>query len=161
MSYPPLTDPDNPRRTWTHPCKCTLVAHESCLLQWIQTSQGNASRAPNALKCPQCASTYELESDNPIILRILSSGNKSLQMMGRLFTVFSVSTVVAIFGTGESTESTRLSQRLNRPYRDLYHQYRLWSICSTRISWEGVSPAMSILRSLTHFSSWLECTTCC
>ena len=95
------SDPEDPPRTWTHPCKCTLVAHESCLLQWIQTSQANPSRADNALKCPQCGSTYELESDNPFVLRVLDSANKALSVMGRVVTVTSVSAIAATFGTGK------------------------------------------------------------
>ncbi|EGO28675.1 hypothetical protein SERLADRAFT_366371 [Serpula lacrymans var. lacrymans S7.9] len=98
--------PEDPPRPWTHPCNCTLVAHESCLLQWIQTSQQNRSRAPNALKCPQCGSAYELESDNPWILRLLDSGNKALSLMGRMVTVASVTSIVVSFGAGIYIVST-------------------------------------------------------
>ncbi|KAG2357741.1 hypothetical protein BDR07DRAFT_1452965 [Suillus spraguei] len=90
--------PEDPPRAWTHPCKCTLVAHESCLLQWIQTSQQNLSRAPNALKCPQCSSVYELESENPLILRILDTANKGLSTMGKVVTIASVTVVVVSLG---------------------------------------------------------------
>lgn len=92
--------PDDPPRAWTHPCKCTLIAHESCLLQWIQTSQQNRSRAPNALKCPQCGSVYELESDNPVILRLLDAANRGLSTMGKIVTIASVTVVVVSLGTG-------------------------------------------------------------
>ncbi|KIM61838.1 hypothetical protein SCLCIDRAFT_1215657 [Scleroderma citrinum Foug A] len=92
--------PENPPRAWTHPCRCTLVAHESCLLQWIQTSQQNRSRAPNALKCPQCGSLYELESNNPVLLRLLDSANKGLSVMGKIVTVASFTVVVVSLGTG-------------------------------------------------------------
>ncbi|RDB23884.1 E3 ubiquitin-protein ligase MARCH5 [Hypsizygus marmoreus] len=92
--------PEGPPRAWTHPCKCTLVAHESCLLKWIQTSQGDASRAPNALKCPQCGSQYELESQRPLILRLLGSGNRALGRMGRLFTLATAAGCVAVFTSG-------------------------------------------------------------
>lgn len=98
--------PEDPPRAWTHPCKCTLVAHESCLLQWIQTSQQNLSRAPNALKCPQCSSVYELESDNPLILRILDAANKGLSTMGKIVTIASVTVVVVSLGTGMYILST-------------------------------------------------------
>ncbi|KAF9562862.1 hypothetical protein CPC08DRAFT_356471 [Agrocybe pediades] len=90
---------EGPARAWTHPCNCTLIAHEQCLLKWIQTSQGNASRAPNALKCPQCGVQYEMESDNPILLRALSIGNKVLQRLGRYFTVFAATAAVGVIGT--------------------------------------------------------------
>ncbi|KAH7882683.1 hypothetical protein F5I97DRAFT_1816781 [Phlebopus sp. FC_14] len=94
------TVPEDPPRAWTHPCNCTLVAHESCLLQWIQSSQQNRSRAANALKCPQCGSAYELESNNPLILRILNAANRGLSTMGKIVTVASVTVVVISLGTG-------------------------------------------------------------
>ncbi len=42
--------PQNPPVAWDHPCNSTLVAHESCLLAWIQSAQQDAARAGNALK---------------------------------------------------------------------------------------------------------------
>ncbi|KAI5990384.1 hypothetical protein EDD15DRAFT_2388768 [Pisolithus albus] len=98
--YDAQSAPGNPPRAWTHPCRCTLIAHESCLLQWIQTSQQNRSRAPNALKCPQCGSPYELESDNPIILRLLDAANRGLSAVGKIVTVASFTVVVVSIGTG-------------------------------------------------------------
>ncbi|PPQ79300.1 hypothetical protein CVT25_002577 [Psilocybe cyanescens] len=86
-------------RAWTHPCNCTLIAHEQCLLKWIQSSQSNASRAPNALKCPQCGTQYEMDSDEPLVLKFLSYGNKLLQRCGRWFTVFGAAAAVGIVGT--------------------------------------------------------------
>ena len=91
--------PELPPRKWKHPCTCTLVAHEQCLLKWIQTSQGNSSRAPNALKCPQCGTTYELESNKPIILHILSAGNRVIQQLGQYFAVIGTLSVVGVVGT--------------------------------------------------------------
>ena len=91
--------PELPQRKWKHPCTCTLVAHEQCLLKWIQSSQANASRAPNALKCPQCGTTYELESNKPIILHILSTGNMVLQRLGRYFTLIGTISVIGLVGT--------------------------------------------------------------
>ncbi|KAG1750338.1 uncharacterized protein EDB91DRAFT_1106734 [Suillus paluster] len=90
--------PEEPPRAWTHPCKCTLIAHESCLLQWIQTSQQNRSRAPNALKCPQCGSAYELQSDNPLILRILDGANRGLSTMGKIVTIASMYILSTAYG---------------------------------------------------------------
>ncbi|KAH9476883.1 putative RING finger protein C32F12.07c [Psilocybe cubensis] len=92
-------DPNTAPRAWTHPCSCTLIAHEQCLLKWIQSSQSNASRAPNALKCPQCGTQYEMESDRPFVLKFLSVGNKVLQKCGRWFTVFGAAAAVGLVGT--------------------------------------------------------------
>jgi len=81
----------------------TLIAHESCLLQWIQSSQADPSRAPNALKCPQCGATYELDSDRPVPLRVLDTGNKLLSILGRFVTAAGLTAVVVSFGTGVSS----------------------------------------------------------
>ncbi|KAG8215394.1 hypothetical protein J3R82DRAFT_8995 [Butyriboletus roseoflavus] len=87
-------------RAWTHPCTCTLIAHESCLLRWIQSSQSTRSRASNALKCPQCGTPYELTSSNPWLLRWLDMGNKGLSLIGRVVSVGSLTVVVISLGTG-------------------------------------------------------------
>jgi hypothetical protein len=43
---------------------------------------------------------YELESDNPLILRILDAANKGLSTMGKIVTIASVTVVVVSLGTG-------------------------------------------------------------
>ncbi|KAF9450735.1 hypothetical protein P691DRAFT_700636 [Macrolepiota fuliginosa MF-IS2] len=91
---------EGPLRPWTHPCRCTLIAHESCLLQWIKSAQSNSSRAQNALKCPQCGADYELESEKSIVLNILSAGNRVLQRVGGVFTLASAASVIGVMGSG-------------------------------------------------------------
>ncbi|KAF9235898.1 hypothetical protein BU15DRAFT_89381 [Melanogaster broomeanus] len=98
--------PESPARAWTHPCTCTLIAHESCLLRWIQSSQSTRSRASNALKCPQCGTAYELTSYNPWLLRWLNIGNKGLSMVGRVVSVGSLTVLVVGLGTGMYILST-------------------------------------------------------
>ena len=97
-------EPEDPPRAWTHPCTCTLVAHETCLLQWIKAAQDDPARAPNALKCPQCGASYELESDNPHpkLLRILDTAYGALSIAGKVFVFGGVATVVVSFGFGTS-----------------------------------------------------------
>ncbi|KAF8838131.1 hypothetical protein BDN67DRAFT_1070933 [Paxillus ammoniavirescens] len=98
--------PESPPRAWTHPCTCTLIAHESCLLRWIQSSQATRSRASNALKCPQCGTAYQLTSYNPWLLRWLNVGNKGLSMVGRVVSLGSLTVVVVSLGTGMYILST-------------------------------------------------------
>ncbi|KAH7927181.1 hypothetical protein BV22DRAFT_297175 [Leucogyrophana mollusca] len=98
--------PEVPPKAWTHPCNCTLVAHEACLLHWIQTSQQNRSRAANALKCPQCGTAYELESKNPLLLRLMDAANRGLSTMGKVVTIASLTVVVVSLGTGMYIIST-------------------------------------------------------
>ena len=95
-------DPEDPPRAWTHPCSCTLVAHESCLLQWIKAAQQDPAKANNALKCPQCGATYELESDNPRILRLLNAINSVLSAAGKAATVMGVVSLATSFGFSKS-----------------------------------------------------------
>ncbi|RPD77147.1 hypothetical protein L226DRAFT_533143 [Lentinus tigrinus ALCF2SS1-7] len=91
-------NPEDPPRAWTHPCSCTLVAHESCLLQWIKAAQQDPAKVDNALKCPQCGATYELESDNPRILRALNAINSVLSAAGKAATVVGVVSLATSFG---------------------------------------------------------------
>ncbi|KAJ6560694.1 hypothetical protein B0H10DRAFT_1053984 [Mycena sp. CBHHK59/15] len=70
-------DPTVPPRAWVHPCNCTLVAHESCLLEWIKASEGTGREA-SARQCPQCKTQYEVESNNPTVLRVLRAVDKNL-----------------------------------------------------------------------------------
>ncbi|KDQ23993.1 hypothetical protein PLEOSDRAFT_1059171 [Pleurotus ostreatus PC15] len=100
------TERPNPPKAWVHPCNCTLVAHEACLLQWIRTAQSDSARAKNALKCPQCGTQYELQSEKSIFLRVFTSVNGTMQFMGRMFTVFTMAGIVAVFGTGIYIVST-------------------------------------------------------
>lgn len=93
-------DPEEPRRAWTHPCNCTLVAHESCLLHWIRAAQQDPSRAKNALKCPQCGAIYELESDNPFVLKLLDNVNASLSLVGKVVSIAGLTAVIISFGFG-------------------------------------------------------------
>ncbi|KAH8822698.1 hypothetical protein DL96DRAFT_1618805, partial [Flagelloscypha sp. PMI_526] len=73
--------PSSPQ-PWVHPCQCTLVAHEKCLLQWIRAAQKNKPSEP--VKCPQCGFIYEWESDRPLIFRVLQVGNRVLEAGGTL-----------------------------------------------------------------------------
>ncbi|KAI0052404.1 hypothetical protein FA95DRAFT_1592683 [Auriscalpium vulgare] len=92
--------PEQPPRRWTHPCNCTLVAHESCLLDWITAAQQTPERAANALKCPQCSAVYEIISDNPLALRLLDRWNRLLSRVGKVVTVSTIGLVVTTFSAG-------------------------------------------------------------
>lgn len=68
-------------------------------MRWIQTSQSTPSRAAQALKCPQCGTSYELESKGSVLLDVLGSSNKVLQRLGRYFTVFGAAATAGLVGT--------------------------------------------------------------
>ncbi|KAF9649561.1 hypothetical protein BDM02DRAFT_3094609 [Thelephora ganbajun] len=91
--------PAQAKTKWTHPCRCTLIAHESCLLHWIQSSQENQTRIERAFKCPQCGADYEIESDNPLMLRLLNKLNKVLTSTGKVATLVGMGTTIFTFAT--------------------------------------------------------------
>lgn len=72
---------------------------ESCLLHWIQSSQENQSRVEKAFKCPQCSADYEIESDNPLLLRILNKLNGILTRTGKIATLAGIGTTVFTLAT--------------------------------------------------------------
>lgn len=57
-----------PRFRFIHPCNCTLVCHESCLLEWIH-QQHLQPTAQLPVKCPQCLHVYRLVTEKTVLLR--------------------------------------------------------------------------------------------
>ena len=96
-----FADPANPPKRWVHPCNCTLVAHEHCLLDWISVSENTPRKdSSSVLKCAQCGGKYELESDSPAILRIMKSVKGFLSTTGVGVTVIASTTTVVSMGVG-------------------------------------------------------------
>ncbi|KAH9460886.1 hypothetical protein MJO28_009977 [Puccinia striiformis f. sp. tritici] len=63
---------------WVKACRCSLVAHESCLLTWITTYQlthptpaSISSPLSTPVKCPQCAAIYQIVQPASPLLSIL------------------------------------------------------------------------------------------
>jgi hypothetical protein len=54
-----VTDAGLMRAGWRRPCGCSLVAHESCLLTWVDESQPHLDRP---VRCPQCKQAYRIAS---------------------------------------------------------------------------------------------------
>ncbi|EGG01664.1 uncharacterized protein MELLADRAFT_91928 [Melampsora larici-populina 98AG31] len=84
LGYPVLTTSASlqlqKKRKWVKPCRCSLVAHESCLLTWVTTYQlthspttSVASRLSTPVTCPQCAATYHLAQPSSHLLTIIDS----------------------------------------------------------------------------------------
>ncbi|KAF8583391.1 hypothetical protein K439DRAFT_1661275 [Ramaria rubella] len=84
-------------RTWVHPCSCTLIAHQDCLLEWIKESQVQPSRRENALKCPQCNTRYIIDSRNPLLLRLMDRVDRFASQCGKYATLGIVAGVVVTF----------------------------------------------------------------
>lgn len=57
------------KRRFVHPCNCTLVAHESCLLRWIDQSKRDHPLQDH-VTCPQCKAPYILINNKTTTLKI-------------------------------------------------------------------------------------------
>ncbi|KAJ4490929.1 hypothetical protein J3R30DRAFT_3427091 [Lentinula aciculospora] len=94
-------DPAHNRREWVHPCKCKLIAHQSCLLNSI------ARRPANRAKCPQCGFEYQIQSNLPFLISSLffRVGDTIFHAMGMSCLATSVVgmatfTAVSVFAVG-------------------------------------------------------------
>ncbi|PWN52820.1 hypothetical protein IE53DRAFT_384710 [Violaceomyces palustris] len=86
------------RKRFIHACKCTLVAHESCLLAWIEQSRKNRP-LEDKVSCPQCKSDYVLLESRPVVLRLLEVGDK---ILSRLVPIGSATVVVSTLLIGST-----------------------------------------------------------
>lgn len=93
---------ETPRR-WVHPCNCTLIAHEQCLLEWIRASETNPDKSPSGiLKCPQCGSKYELDSKTPFVLRVMDNANSLITTSSHAISLMTIGSIVVSAGAGAS-----------------------------------------------------------
>lgn len=60
------------RRRFVHPCNCTLVAHEGCLLRWIDQSNRDHP-LQKSVTCPQCKAPYVVLNNKSALLRLFDS----------------------------------------------------------------------------------------
>ncbi|KIK69418.1 hypothetical protein GYMLUDRAFT_35480 [Collybiopsis luxurians FD-317 M1] len=103
-------DPPELRREWVHPCKCTLIAHQACLMESL------TRRPVKRPKCPQCGYEYQTERNLPLLATSLffRIGDTLFQAMGMSFIttsaigigVFTVTSVFAV-GTGYGAIAVR------------------------------------------------------
>lgn len=100
---------------WRSPCQCALVAHESCLLDWVADLESPTSRrrtgGSGKIECPQCKSEIVLARPRSYVIdavRAVERIGGVLMIPGACFVgaytiyqgclVHGVSTVYAIFG---------------------------------------------------------------
>lgn len=70
----PLSDP-----RWRKPCACSLIAHEECLLTWLDETQRQTSQGVNSagsIRCPQCKQVYQISSRRSHVVRWLTFGDR-------------------------------------------------------------------------------------
>jgi hypothetical protein len=94
--FEPLPEPERHPKRWIHPCTCTLIAHEQCLLTWIETKEADTTQ--NELKCPQCGTKYEIESKKTFLFQVLSTADNFMGRLGRKVTLVAIAVVGGAFG---------------------------------------------------------------
>ncbi|KAF1986991.1 hypothetical protein K402DRAFT_393137 [Aulographum hederae CBS 113979] len=126
------TEDDQLSSEWRNPCPCALVAHESCLLDWIADMESPSSNsrfgvaAPKIL-CPQCKTEIKLERPRDLVVdgvRAIERASGNLVLPGAFFvggaTVWQgcvahgIHTIFALFGPDDA-------YRLLRPIYQNFH----------------------------------------
>ncbi|CAG8688468.1 312_t:CDS:2, partial [Acaulospora morrowiae] len=79
---------------WVRPCKCSLICHEECLLNWITENQKGT--ALKKVRCPQCRTFYHLAERTSLLLRAFSIVDSAIQSSIPYFTIFGVTFAVAV-----------------------------------------------------------------
>ncbi|KDN42182.1 hypothetical protein K437DRAFT_275219 [Tilletiaria anomala UBC 951] len=67
------------RKRFVHACGCTLVAHETCLLAWIEQCRRKASNSQASIKCPQCQVPYKVLENKPLMLSVFERVNDLIE----------------------------------------------------------------------------------
>ncbi|KIV79726.1 hypothetical protein PV11_07272 [Exophiala sideris] len=83
MSDASEDDPNNPP-VWRSPCKCSLTAHEACLLDWVadlENPKNSKRKNSTTIQCPQCKSEIKISRPKSIVV----DGYRSLERaLGRM-----------------------------------------------------------------------------
>ena len=61
---------DNPTAEWSHPCHCSLEAHEACLLRWVAEMEQSSGRTKNGVQCPQCKAPIQIEEPYDSVVQL-------------------------------------------------------------------------------------------
>ncbi|KAJ9610613.1 hypothetical protein H2200_005390 [Cladophialophora chaetospira] len=79
MSDKSEDDPNNPP-VWRSPCSCSLVAHESCLLDWVADLENpkNKNKRAGPIQCPQCKSDIKISRPRSYIVEGYRQIDRSL-----------------------------------------------------------------------------------
>lgn len=54
---------------WKSPCRCSLVAHEKCLLNWIAAEYAKGGKAK--IECPQCKHKIKFKQERSVALEVI------------------------------------------------------------------------------------------
>ncbi|KAG2172553.1 hypothetical protein INT44_002568 [Umbelopsis vinacea] len=90
-------DEEDSEGKWVKPCKCSLICHEECLLNWI--SENQKGQPFRRVLCPQCATPYQLVERVSIPLYILSKTDAAVHIAAPYITVLGLTCSVLISST--------------------------------------------------------------
>lgn len=79
ICYTSDAEEEAPKSDWKSPCRCTLIAHESCLLEWIadlQRSENNNSGGK--ISCPQCKTQIRLKQKRSMVLEVVEGAGRAV-----------------------------------------------------------------------------------
>jgi len=95
-------DPGEKSGEWVHPCKCTLVAHQSCLMKVIFRKK---LRRRSRIKCPQCQFPYAIERNQKLVFTCLlfEIGDKLVGLAGTVVFIAGAAGVAVIALSGALT----------------------------------------------------------
>lgn len=113
---------------WRSPCKCSLVAHEDCLLDWVADLENPSNRrsrpTPNQILCPQCKSEIKIARPKSYIVDAVKSADRSFgrfvipglgaSILGTLFAgcwVHGFQSVYVIFGRADAERIFRYAEK--------------------------------------------------
>ncbi|KAJ2958797.1 hypothetical protein NQZ79_g5633 [Umbelopsis isabellina] len=82
---------------WVKPCKCSLICHEECLLNWITENQ--KGQPYRKVTCPQCATPYQLVERMSLPLYILSKADTAVHLAAPYITVVGLTCSALISST--------------------------------------------------------------
>ncbi|CDH57117.1 ring finger domain-containing protein [Lichtheimia corymbifera JMRC:FSU:9682] len=144
---------------WVKPCKCSLVSHEQCLLDWISENQKGSPL--KKVYCPQCNTPYSLMERRSVSLALLSLIDTLARTAAPYLTFLGLGCSVLLTSTtyGAYTVMTLFGARQGERLigRPAFWTWRTWlglpaipaALVLSRSRWaDGVLPfaAMLILR---------------
>lgn len=61
---------------WKSPCRCSLVAHERCLLNWIASEFQKEGTNRGKIECPQCKTRIRFKQQKSMTLDVITTAMK-------------------------------------------------------------------------------------
>ncbi|KAK0524807.1 hypothetical protein OC835_005810 [Tilletia horrida] len=142
------------RKRFVHPCKCTLVAHQSCLLHWIAQSRQNRPGEP--VKCPQCQERYIIIEDRPWLLQVLDWADRQVGKAVSINVWILLSTTTLLGATAYGCVAVRLVLGKEAAARTLRAPWPLqYYVQMPLIPFALVASKLHFLRLFDPLTPWL------